>query len=121
MESNKSPIEIKTSDKVSQDDINLALISHIGTMFGGFFVPLIIWIIKKDESEFVAKHARNALNFQLSMLLYVVVSIILFFIFIGVLLLLAIAVFATIVVILATVAASRGEHYDYPLTINFIK
>ena len=68
MESNKSPIEIKPRDEVSQDDINLALISHVGTMFGGFFVPLIIWIIKKDESKFVAEHARNSLNFQLSML-----------------------------------------------------
>lgn len=121
MESNKSPIEIEPRGEVSQDDINLALISHVGTMFGGFFVPLIIWIIKKDESQFVAEHARNSLNFQLSMLIYVIVSIIMVFLVVGIFVLLAIAVFATIVVILATVAASKGEHYDYPLTINFIK
>jgi len=121
MESNKSPIEIKSKSEVSQDDINLALIAHIGTMFGGFFVPLIIWILKKDESEFVAEHARNSLNFQLSMLIYMIVSFILVFIVVGIFTIFAIAVFATIVVILATVAASKGEHYNYPLTINFIK
>ncbi len=123
MESNRSPLDDITLQKeqISQDDKNLALLAHLGTMFGGFIVPLILWIVKKDESKFVAEHARKSLNFQLSMLIYAVVCIIMVFFIVGIFLMAALGIFATIVMIVASVAASKGEDYDYPMCIDFIK
>lgn len=105
----------------SSDEKNLALLSHIGTFFGGFIVPLVVWLVKKDESEYVARHAKESLNFQISILIYVVAAAILMIIVIGIFLAIALAVFNVVVVVLATIAASQGKHYEYPLCIRFIK
>ena len=103
------------------DEKNLALLAHIGTLFGGFIVPLIVWLVKKDESAFVARHAKESLNFQISLIIYIVASAILMFVLIGIFLVFALALFSMIVVILATVAASQGKDYNYPLCIRFIQ
>ncbi|MGF1564088.1 MAG: DUF4870 domain-containing protein [Flavobacteriales bacterium] len=102
------------------DEKNLALLSHMGTFFGGFIVPLIVWLVKKDESAYVARHAKESLNFQISLIIYFVASAILMFIVVGVFLIFALSIFSLIVVILATVAASQGKDYQYPLCIRFI-
>ena len=91
-----------------------------------FMGPLIIYLIKK-ENPFVRRHAAEALNFNLSIMIYSValgiVTAILLFVFIGILLIpLFLVLFAAwfIFVIVASVAASRGEEYRYPLTIRFV-
>lgn len=109
----------------SQDEKTLALVAHIGILIGGppiggFLVPLIIWLVKKDESEFIARHAKESLNFQISMVIYIVTYMLLIFIVIGYFLLFALGIFSMVVVILATVAASSGKDYKYPLCIRFI-
>lgn len=123
MESNRNTLDDITlhQEQITQDDKNLALLAHLGTMFGGFIVPLILWIVKKEESRFVAEHARKSLNFQLSLLIYIIVSFIMVFFIIGIFMMAALGVFATIVMIIASVAASKGEDYNYPLCIDFIK
>ena len=103
------------------DEKNLALLSHIGTLFGGFIVPLIVWLVKKEESAYVARHAKESLNFQISLIIYFVASAILMFIVVGIFLIFALSIFSLIVVVLATVAASQGKDYEYPLCIRFIK
>lgn len=105
----------------SQDEKNLALLSHIGTLFGSFVVPLVIYLVKKDESEFVTTHAKESLNFQISLFLYMLGSMILMLIFIGIILVLGLAILSLIGVIMASIAASNGQHYKYPLTIRFLK
>lgn len=103
------------------DEKNLALLSHIGTFFGGFIVPLIVWLVKKEESAFVSRHAKESLNFQISLIIYFVASAILMFLVVGIFTLFALGIFSLIVVVLATVAASQGKDYKYPLCIRFIQ
>jgi uncharacterized Tic20 family protein len=105
----------------TSDEKNIALLSHIGTFFGGFIVPLIVWLIKKDESPFVSDHAKESLNFQISLIIYFVASMVLMVIVIGVFLIFAIGLLSLVTVILGTIAASSGKPYRYPLCIRFIK
>lgn len=112
---------------VERDYTTWALFCHLGAFAGYFFpfaniiVPLIIWLVKKDESEFVDDQGRESVNFQISMLIYVIVSALLSCILIGIVLLAALGVFNMIVVILASIKASKGERYRYPLSIRFIR
>jgi hypothetical protein len=111
---------------VSQDDKTLALIAHLGTLagfifpFGNVIAPLVVWLVKKDQSRFVAVHALESLNFQISITIYAVVTVALCFIFIGLLVLPALIIFQLIVIILAAIKASNGEYYRYPLCIRVI-
>ncbi|HSV39658.1 MAG TPA: DUF4870 domain-containing protein [Nocardioidaceae bacterium] len=85
-----------------------------------FLAPLIIMFVKGNESPFVRRHAVESLNFQLSMLLYGIVSAILIIVLIGLFLLIGLAVVWIICVIQASIKASAGEEYRYPLTIRFV-
>jgi len=88
--------------------------------FGNIALPLIIWLIKREESPFIEYHAREALNFQISMTLYVTIASLLIFVLIGFVLLPALIVFETVVMIRAALWASRGELYEYPLSIRLV-
>jgi uncharacterized Tic20 family protein len=102
-------------------DTGLAVLAHILGLFFGFLAPLIIWLVKGKESEFVEDQAKEALNFQISMFIYFIGSLILAIIVIGALLAFALAIFEIIVCILAAISANKGERYRYPLCIRFIK
>ncbi len=104
-----------------------AMFSHFGTFtafiipFGNIIAPLIIWQIKKDQSSFVAQHSKEALNFQISLMIYSLASALLVLIIIGVFLLIGLFVFNIIAVIIAGVRANEGGHYRYPMAIRFFK
>lgn len=83
--------------------------------------PLFIWLIKRDEDEFVEYHAREALNFQLSILIYGIVSGILIIVLIGIVLILVVAIFAFVWSIIAAIKTANGELYAYPLTMRMVK
>ena len=83
--------------------------------------PLFIWLIKRDEDDFVEDHAREALNFQLSLLIYGIISAILIIVIIGIVLLMAVAIFGLIWSIIAAIKAANGELYRYPLTMRMVK
>jgi len=83
--------------------------------------PLFIWLIKRDEDDFVEDQAREALNFQLSLLIYGIVSAILIIVIIGIVLLIAVAIFGLVWSIIAAVNAANGEPYRYPLTMRMVK
>jgi uncharacterized protein len=106
---------------ITSEDKNLALLSHLLCFIGGVFAPLIIWLIKKDQSPYVEDHAKESLNFQISIMIYSFVSAILCLILIGVVLLVVIGIAALVLIIIATIKASQGERYRYPLTIRLIK
>jgi uncharacterized Tic20 family protein len=109
-----------------------AMLAHLSAFAGliigfSFLGPLVVYLIKKDEDAFVADQAREALNFNLSALLYFAVAgiltFVLIFVIIGLLfipLILAMAVGWVVLVIVAAVAANRGQAYRYPLTIRFV-
>lgn len=103
------------------------LLAHLGTLlgytvvFGSFLVPLFIWLSKKEEAPAVAEHAKESLNFQISVAIYSIISIPLIFVGLGFLLLIALVFLNLICVILASLEADKGGFYRYPVTVRIIK
>jgi len=108
------------------DERNLALLAHLGTLagylvgFGHILVPLVIWLVKKDQSEFVRVNALESLNFQISMTIYIVVSAVLSILLIGIPMLIVFGIIDLVCIVLATMKASAGETYRYPITIRLV-
>jgi uncharacterized Tic20 family protein len=109
-----------------------AIVAHIGTLVAawlamGFLCPLAIWLIFRNRSEFVRRHALESLNFQISLLIYTAVAIALVLITFGLGVLIVIpliiigGIAALVVIILATLAAANGQEYRYPLTIRLVR
>jgi uncharacterized Tic20 family protein len=105
---------------VGSDEKNIAVLTHLGGIFFCIFPGLIVWLLKKDDSPFLAAQAREALNFQITLLLAYLVSWVLAIILIGFLLMGIIWLANIILSILAAVAVSRGENYRYPFTLRLI-
>ncbi len=106
---------------VSKDAMNMAMLCHILAIITGFLGPLIIWLIKKDDTPFVDRHGKEALNFQLMVLIAMVASGLLSFVCIGFILMPVVGIVDLIFCIMAAVSASRGQEYRYPVNIRFIK
>lgn len=106
---------------VSNDEKNLALLSHVLCFFVGVIAPLIIWLLKKDSSHFVERHAKESINFQISLIIYYFVAGILCFLLIGFVILPIIGIAHFILLIVASLKAYNGESYKYPLTIRLVQ
>ncbi|HEX8281657.1 MAG TPA: DUF4870 domain-containing protein [Chthoniobacterales bacterium] len=98
-----------------------ALVGFIVPGAGHILAPLIVWLAKRGESSAVDEHGKESLNFQLSMLIYGIVSGILCLVLIGFALLAILHVANVVLVILASLRASEGTLYRYPFTIRFVK
>jgi uncharacterized Tic20 family protein len=107
-------------NSISNDDKNIAVISHLGGTVFSVFPSLIIWWLKKDDSAFIGEQAREALNFQITILMVSFISSVLMIILVGFLLLGVIWLANVILCILAAIAASKGEHYRYPFSLRLI-
>jgi uncharacterized protein len=94
---------------------------HIGGIFFYFLPALIGYLAFKDRGPFVRQHTTAALNFQITIGLASIIGGITTVLLIGFLILGAAAIVNLIFSIIAAVAANRGEHYEYPLAIKFIK
>jgi len=97
-----------------------ALLGLFFHFLGHIFGPLIVWLLKRGDGAEIDAHGKESLNFQLSMLIYDAVAVILCFVLIGIPILLLLWVLNTVLVIIASIKASDGELYRYPLTIRFI-
>jgi uncharacterized protein len=87
----------------------------------GFLGPLIVMLTKGNESAWVRRQAVESLNFQLSILIYALVSAALLLVLIGFLLLPLVGLLWLICTIIASVKAARGEDYRYPVTIRMVR
>lgn len=105
---------------VTENDRLLAILSHVLTLVAWFVAPLVIYLIKKDESAYVREHAKESLNFQLTLIIAYIVGFILVFVLIGILVLIAIGLIQLVLVIIATIRAADNQLYRYPLCIRFI-
>ncbi|MBN8835676.1 MAG: DUF4870 domain-containing protein [Sphingobacteriia bacterium] len=105
----------------TQDEKNIAMLSHLLTFIAPIIAPLIIYVLKKNESPFIEAHAKESLNFHLTATLFFIVSIILIIVLVGILLLCVIGLATTVLAIVATIRASEGRIYQYPFTIRFVK
>jgi uncharacterized Tic20 family protein len=97
------------------------MLCHLLGIFIGFLGPLIIWLIKRDEDKFIDEQGKEALNFQITLIIAWAVGAISTFLCIGFILLPAIWVCDLIFCIMGAVKANKGEHYKYPINIRFIK
>jgi uncharacterized Tic20 family protein len=119
--------ELKPVMEPTADERQWALLAHlsglIASLLGGmsFLGPLIIWLIKKDQSAFVADQAKEALNFQIAVTIALVVS---FAIgaatCIGFLLIPVVGIGSLVFAIIAAMEANKGVVYRYPYTIRLV-
>ena len=98
-----------------------ALVTLLGIPLGNVIGPLIIYLIKKDDYEFVADQGKEVLNFQITWSLIFLVSVIMIFVGIGIIMLVGFGVAWLVLVIIGAVSASNGQFYRYPLTIRFLQ
>jgi uncharacterized Tic20 family protein len=107
---------------VSSDDKIWVILCHLSLLLGiGFVLPLIVYLVKRQDAPATAAHAKEALNFHISVYLYAFISVLLCTILIGFLLLPVIAIGSIVCAILACIKASNGEFYRYPLTLRLVK
>jgi uncharacterized Tic20 family protein len=123
-----SPLDVYSAHPPTQDERTWGMFAHlsafsgyIGIPLGSFLGPLIVWLLKRDTSGYVAEQAKEALNFQISVLLYWLISIPLVLVFVGFALIFTIPILALVFTIIGTIKASEGVLYRYPLNIRFIR
>jgi len=112
---------------LTETERNWAMFCHLSAFAGFFFPfgaiigPLICWLSRRDESSWVNVNGRNSMNFQLSILLYIVLAIPLCFIIIGIPIIIGLMTLKVVCIIIASIKASKGENFRYPLVIPFIQ
>jgi len=99
----------------------IALSGLLGNGIGFLIGPLVVWLIKREDHPFIDKQGKEAVNFQITMLIVLFIAVILCLVVIGFLFLFIIPLVMTIFPIIAAVRANRGEDYSYPFSIRFIK
>lgn len=113
--------------ELSETERNWAMLCHLSAFaafffpFGSIIGPLVCWLTRRDESLWVNQNGKASLNFELSILLYIVLAIPLCFIIIGIPIVVFLVILKIICIIIASVKASKGEEFRYPLAIPFIQ
>jgi len=107
--------------EVNKDARTFAMLAHLLAIFTLFVGPLVIWLVKKDEHPFVDEQGKEALNFQITIAIAYIAASLLSFLCIGFLLFPAVGVVNLIFCIMACVAANKGDHYRYPVSLRLIK
>ena len=103
-----------------EQDIQWGSFAHLGGILG-FLPSLIIWLVFKDRGSFTNTEAKEALNFQITLVFGYIISAILVVVFIGALLMWAVWILGVIFSIIAFLQAKDGKHYRYPFAIRLIK
>lgn len=111
---------------ISKEERTWAMIAHLGAYaghfipFGHIIVPLVVWILKKDEFPLVNDQGKESINCQISYSIYFIVAGILCFLVVGFLVLPALWVADVVLVLIAAIKANEGVRYRYPAIIRFI-
>jgi uncharacterized Tic20 family protein len=117
---------------VSSEDRLWGATAHVGSLVAAWFAlgvlgPIVVLLLKGNESAFVRRHAVESLNFQISLLIYIAVATVAVIftlglaVFVAIPLAVIVAVLALIAIIMGTLAAHRGQEYRYPLCIRLVK
>lgn len=104
-----------------KEDCNIAMLAHLLGIFTGFIGALVIWLIKKESSAYVAQESVEALNFQLTVMIGYLVCGILTVILIGAIAFPLLYVLNIVFCVLGAMAASKGIGYRYPFALRLIK
>lgn len=113
-------MESKTSDVVTQDSKNIALMTWIGTIFFGFIPGLIFYLIKKDD-PYIQDQAKEALNWSITAIIGYIAGVILTVILIGVVVMFAVGICHLVFCIRGAIGASNGKTYRVPFAIRLVK
>ena len=105
----------------AKEDCNFAMLAHLLGIFTGFLGALVIWLIKKDNSAYVAQESVEALNFQLTVMLGYLICGMLTMILIGVIAFPLLYILNIVFCVLGAIAASKGTGYRYPFALRLIK
>jgi uncharacterized Tic20 family protein len=104
------------------------ILCHASALFGVFLHfpghllgPLIVWLAKRGDSPEIDAHGKESLNFQISMLIYNVIAAVFCLVLVGFVFLAVLWVLNAVFVIIASIQASDGKFYRYPMTIRFIE
>ena len=98
-----------------------ALIGFFVPWAGHILGPLIVWLAKRGDSPEIDIHGKESLNFQISMLIYSLIAGVLCLVLIGFVLLGILHILNLVLVIIASIQASEGKLYRYPISIRLIK
>jgi uncharacterized Tic20 family protein len=119
-------VQDETKFRVTPDEKNWAVFTHLAALagfaipFGNIIGPLVVWIMKKEEMPFVDHQGKEALNFQITFSIAMVISLFLMIIVIGIVTSIILVIAWIVVVVRAGLAVSEGKVYRYPFTIRFI-
>jgi hypothetical protein len=102
------------------DGKTMAMLAQLLGIFTGFLGPLIIYLINGEKDPFVRHHSAEALNFQITLVIAYVVSFVLMLVLIGFVLFFVVWIGSIVLMIMATLAANRGEWYRYPINIRLV-
>ena len=97
----------------SKDDMQMAMFCHLGALFGGIILPLVLWLTQREKSSFIDDQGKEVINFQITIILFCLITCCFGAIIASPL--------AFVFHIIGGMAASRGEKYRYPMSIRFIK
>lgn len=105
---------------IQKEERTLAMLIYLISFFTAFIGPLIIWLLKKDDSDFIDHHGREYLNFLISFTVYTIISAILILVLIGFFLLAVFGIVGFILTIIAAVKAYDGEYYRFPFIFRIL-
>lgn len=103
----------------TEDERLFSMLIYLLSFVFPVVAPLVIWILKKDQSDFVNHHGKEYFNFLLSYAIYSFISAILIIVLIGIFLLIVLGIMGVVFTIVAAIRAYEGERYRFPLVIRF--
>ncbi|SHG57204.1 DUF4870 domain-containing protein [Ornithinibacillus halophilus] len=105
----------------TSDDRLYAMLLYVLSFPFTVLGPLLIWLLKREQSPFVDHHGKQYFNFIVSYFIYGIIGAILMFVLIGFVIVFALSIMAIVFTIIAAVKAYQGEWYKFPLVIEFLK
>lgn len=105
----------------SKDETNMAMLMFILGLFTGFIGPLILWLLKKEQSSFINDQGKEILNWMITVILIIIISIPLMFIIIGFITYFGAIICHLIFTIMGAIKSSKGIAYRYPFALRLLK
>ena len=125
--SNQGVPEVAGAKPPSNEEKQWAMFAHLAALlgflipFGNLIGPLIVWLMKRNEMPFVDDQGKESLNFQITVFIAVIVSVLAMLVLIGFVLIFVVGIGALVLTIMAGIKANNGETYRYPFTLRLLK
>ncbi len=119
--------EFNTAQYWGMDEKTFLILMHISQFagivlpFGGFVLPLVMWLTNREKNSFIDEHGKNIINWLISATIYAIAGAILTLLLVGIVILIAVGILCVVYPIIGATKASKNEIWNYPLAIKFIK